>query len=156
MVQEVTKEMSQEAEQYHTVVQQKEMIVRRMKERGCRITKQRMILLDVILGSECSCCKEIYYKASKLDSRIGSATVYRMINTLEEIGAISRKNMYKVSCSMDCAADCGHACTIELEDGSKLQFSEQKMSQIIQSGLAACGYAVERKGFYEGGCMSPR
>ena len=54
MVQEVTKDMSQEAEQYHTVVQQKEMIVRRMKERGCRITKQRMILLDVILGSECS------------------------------------------------------------------------------------------------------
>lgn len=60
--------------------------------------------------------------------------------------------MYKVSCSMDCAADCGHACTIELEDGSKLQFSEQKMSQIIQSGLAACGYAVEHsvKGFTKG------
>ena len=102
MVQEVTKEMSQEAEQYHTVVQQKEMIVRRMKERGCRIIKQRMILLDVILGSECSCCKEIYFKASSLDPKIGTATVYRMINTLEELGAISRKNMYRICSFPDC------------------------------------------------------
>lgn len=131
---------------------QKENIIQKLKERGCRITKQRLMLLDIILEEDCSCCKEIYYKASRLDDRIGTATVYRMVNTLEEIGAISRKNMYKVSCSMDCAADCGHACTIELEDGSKLQFSEQKMSQIIQSGLAACGYAVEHsvKGFTKG------
>ena len=130
----------------------KGFIISELKKNGCRITSQRKLLIDVILQDECSCCKEIYYKASKLDQKIGSATVYRMINTLEEIGAISRKNMYKVSCSMDCAADCGHACTIELEDGSKLQFSEQKMSQIIQSGLAACGYAVEHsvKGFTKG------
>ena len=127
---------------------QKDLIIQKLREQGCRITKQRLMILDIILQEDCSCCKEIYYKASKL----GSATVYRMINTLEEIGAISRKNMYKVSCSMDCAADCGHACTIELEDGSKLQFSEQKMSQIIQSGLVACGYAVEHsvKGFTKG------
>ena len=131
---------------------QKDLIIQKLREQGCRITKQRLMILDIILQEECSCCKEIYYKASKLDSRIGSATVYRMINTLEEIGAISRKNMYKVSCSMDCAADCGHACTIELEDGSKLLFSVLKMSQSIQSGLAACGYAVEHsvKGFTKG------
>ena len=131
---------------------QKDLIIQKLREQGCRITKQRLMILDIILQEGCSCCKEIYYKASKLDHKIGSATVYRMINTLEEIGAISRKNMYKVSCSMDCAADCGHACTIELEDGSKLQFSEQKMSQIIQSGLVACGYAVEHsvKGFNKG------
>ena len=29
----------------------------------------------------------------------GVATVYRMVNLLEEIGAISRKNMYKVAYS---------------------------------------------------------
>ena len=76
---------------------QKDMILQMLKKRGCRITKQRMMLLDIILEEDCSCCKEIYYKASKLDPKIGTATVYRMINTLEEIGAISRKNMYKVS-----------------------------------------------------------
>ena len=75
---------------------QKEAILNRLRQRGCRITKQRMLLLDIILEEECSSCKEIYYKASKIDSSIGSATVYRMINMLEEIGAINRRNMYKV------------------------------------------------------------
>ena len=78
-------------------LEQKQIIINRLKEDGCRITKQRLMLLDIILEDECSSCKEIYYRATKKDPTIGTATVYRMINTLEEIGAISRKNMYKVS-----------------------------------------------------------
>ena len=45
---------------------QKEAILNRLRQRGCRITKQRMLLLDIILEEECSSCKEIYYKASKI------------------------------------------------------------------------------------------
>ena len=60
---------------------------------------QRMLILDIILEGDFSCCKEIYYRAMEQDSKIGTATVYRMINTLEEIGVISRKNMYKVAVS---------------------------------------------------------
>lgn len=74
----------------------KEEILRQLREHGCRITKQRKILLDIILEEECSCCKEIYYKAVKKDKNIGTATVYRMINTLEEIGVINRRNMYRI------------------------------------------------------------
>lgn len=80
-------------------LKKKEVIVDKLKDSGCRITKQRLILLDVILEGNCSSCKEIYYRASKIDNSIGTATVYRMINTLEEIGAIDRKNMYKVQVS---------------------------------------------------------
>jgi Fur family ferric uptake transcriptional regulator len=87
------KEAAMSAEQ----LEQKQIIINRLKEDGCRITKQRLMLLDIILEDECSSCKEIYYRATKKDPTIGTATVYRMINTLEEIGAISRKNMYKVS-----------------------------------------------------------
>ena len=80
-------------------IEQKEVIVGKLKDSGCRITKQRLILLDVILEGECGSCKEIYYRASKIDHSIGTATVYRMINTIEEIGAIDRKNMYRVQVS---------------------------------------------------------
>ena len=78
-------------------LEQKQIIINRLKEDGCRITKQRLMLLDIILEDECCSCKEIYYRATKKDPAIGTANVYRMINTLEEIGAISRKNMYKIS-----------------------------------------------------------
>ena len=79
----------------------REMVLQKLKEQGCRITKQRRILLDIILEENCSCCKEIYYKASRIDSSIGAATVYRMVNLLEEAGAISRRNMYRVACEME-------------------------------------------------------
>ena len=46
---------------------QKENIIQKLKERGCRITKQRLMLLDIILEENCSCCKEIYYRASRID-----------------------------------------------------------------------------------------
>ena len=81
------KELSSEG-CYQRTQMQKEIIIKRLRENGCRITKQRKMLLDIILKEDCSCCKEIYYKALKEDEKIGSATVYRMINTLEEIGEI--------------------------------------------------------------------
>ena len=87
----------------------KEIIIDRLREHGCRITKQRRILLDIILEEDCSCCKEIYYKASKRDKNIGAATVYRMVNTLEEIGVINRKNMYRIDDASKPVSGCGLA-----------------------------------------------
>lgn len=74
---------------------EKEKIIKNLKENGCRITKQRKMILDIILGSKCSSCKEIYVQASKLDQRIGMATVYRLVKELEKIGVLSREIVYK-------------------------------------------------------------
>ena len=136
---------------YQRTRMQKDVVIQELKKRGCRITKQRRMLLEVILENECSCCKEIYYKASKIDSSIGSATVYRMINMLEEIGAINRRNMYKVSCE-ECeeamdelpGGTSRSACTIEFDDNSSIVLSQKAWNQIIQAGLSVCGYKKEQ------------
>ena len=78
----------------------KERIIEQLKRSGCRVTKQRLMLIDVILEGKCNCCKEIYYKAAKRDPSIGMATVYRMVKTLEEAGLIQRKNMYRIDYGM--------------------------------------------------------
>lgn len=132
--------MSDNSSGYQRTKMQKEMIIQKLKERGCRITRQRLMLLDIILEEDCSCCKEIYYKASSMDENIGTATVYRMINTLEEIGALNRRNMYKIACEDPNASE--NACTIEFEDHTTLELSAKKWNQIIQSGLRACGYTT--------------
>ena len=74
------KEKRHETERYQRTQMQKELVIKQLKERGCRITKQRLLLLDIILEQDCSCCKEIYYRAVEKDEGIGTATVYRMIN----------------------------------------------------------------------------
>ena len=71
-------------------------MIRALKGHGCRITKQRKIILSVILEKECACSKDIYYEAIKQDPEIGMATVYRLLSTLEEIGAINRCLMYHI------------------------------------------------------------
>lgn len=114
------------SEDYRVSNMKKDIIVQRLKDRGCRITKQRLMLLDIILEEDCSCCKEIYYKASKKNKNIGFATVYRLINMLEEIGAISRKNFYKVSCGEE-----NNICTIEFEDNSVIELSDNNWMTII-------------------------
>lgn len=122
---------------------QKEMVIQKLREQGCRITKQRKILLDVILKEECTSCKEIYYAAVSVDPAIGTATVYRMVNLLEEIGAISRKNMYKISCYKTCEKE--KACIIELDDDTVCQLSAGNWYKVISEGLKACGYVEEQK-----------
>lgn len=121
----------------------KDQIIEKLKENGCRITKQRLMLIDIILENDCSSCKEIFYKASRADHRIGVATVYRMINALEEIGAISRKNMYKVECSDNCGAQGG--CEIILDDNTICRLSPGNWNKVVREGMRRCGYLKNQK-----------
>lgn len=141
---------------------QKEWIIEKLRDQGCRITKQRLLLIDIILENECSSCKDIYYKALKQDSKIGPATVYRMINTLEEIGAINRKNMYKIeddtlkddsiftnidmksldSTEEETINSSNQMITIQLMDQTTVHLSKGKWIQVIMEGLRVCGYPI--------------
>ena len=72
-------------------------MIQELKNRGKRITKQRKIMVEVNASKKAGDFKEIYYEISKKDPTIGQATVYRMLLTLEEIGAIQRVQGYVVN-----------------------------------------------------------
>lgn len=82
----------------------KSFIIEELKRNGCRITNQRLILIDILLKDDCGSCKEIYYRAAKQDPTIGMATVYRLIKTLEEAGLMQRKNLYQIECERTASA----------------------------------------------------
>ena len=141
--------------------EQRQQILQQLREAGCRITKQRMIILDIILNGEPSCVKEIYREAIKQDKNIGTATVYRMVNTLEEIGVLNRKNMYQVDCTAceqhckdeDCDSNCpGGSClacetnvVVTLDDDSKIVLNRADLQDILQEGLKAKGRISDQK-----------
>lgn len=66
-----------------------------------------------------------------------------MVNLLEEIGAISRKNMYRVSCGMNCGRE--NACVIELDDQSICRLSSGEWYKVISEGLRCLGYVEGQK-----------
>ena len=121
---------------YHKNLQ-KEEILNRLQKKGCRITKQREALIDVILESECTCCKEIYYFASKKLPNIGMATIYRMIGVLEEIGAIKKENPYRISHTGEAEVQ---TCIVKLENNIIVELSDEKLRGVIERGLESCGY----------------
>ena len=125
---------------YQYTQMQKDRIVSKFKAKGGRMTRQRELVLDIILEGDCSCCKEIYYRAMQKDPEIGVATVYRMVNKLEEMGVISRKNMYKIENQTKRHPQQG-SCMFELEDNSVCKLTSKKWKKVMEAGLEACGYA---------------
>ena len=128
---------------YRHTQMQKDLIIEKLKERGLRITRQRRILLDIILEGECSCCKEIYYKAVHEDPSIGIATVYRMVKTLEEIGAIDRKNLYRISCGENCEFQ--DSCVLVLKNKEKVTLSMEDFREAVNEVLRRKGYREDEK-----------
>ncbi len=125
-------------------IQGKEYIIAQLKKRGLRITSQRKLIIDIILKNECSCCKEIYYEAMKSDNSIGIATVYRMVKTLEEIGAIDRRNMYRIAYGKNCEKE--DACIVTLiEEEGIIKLSGCEWAKVVEAGLKATGYLKNQK-----------
>lgn len=133
-----------ESWQFMPVEMQKNVVVERLRENGCRVTRQREILIDIILQGECTSCKEIYILASREDPGIGLATVYRMVRALEEIGAIRRKNAYRIYNQEQEYMEV-ETCLIQLENGEGLELKAHALKQIVEKGMRVCGHPVNQK-----------
>lgn len=124
--------------QYQSEDIKKDVVIRSLKENGFRITRQREVLIDIILGEPCACCKEIYILASKKEPGIGTATVYRTIDALERIGALKRKNTYEL-CDQDHRMKKRYL--LELEEGQAIELDYQSLKKVLETGLKHCGYS---------------
>lgn len=129
------------SDQYLTGSMDKSTIIELLRKEGFRVTRQRAILIDIILAEECTCCKEIYYIASKQIHGIGVATIYRTISALEKIGALKRKGAYQLCCRNKEVCE---RFLIELEDASVVVLDPVSLQEVIEKGLKQCGYSTGR------------
>ena len=124
-----------EQQKYERTQMQRELVIQKLKEQGCRITKQRMTLLDIILNDNCSSCKEIYYQAIQRDPGIGMATVYRMVNTLTDIGVLKVATLKPQT-----ALGSGSGCQILLKNQNKIVLNQTEWTEVLQNVLRRKGY----------------
>lgn len=124
-------------QQYRTQNMDKAAILKLLKKKGCRITRQRELLLDIILQGNCTSCKEVYFIASKKDGSIGLATIYRLVNLLEEIGTLRWRSEYQI-----CEPECQKLenCYVELEDASRIELHSERLKEVLERGMETCGY----------------
>lgn len=134
-------ENSVKNEQYQRVCQEKEEILRLLRKCGFRVTKQRGLILDIVLEHECSSCKEIYYQAIQEDPGIGMATVYRMVNTLTDIGVLK---VAALKPQVD-APEAGNGCRILLKNQNEIVLDHAEWMEILQNVLHRKGYDVSEE-----------
>lgn len=121
---------------------EKQKILELFRQRGMRITKQRMLILDVILENECSSCKEIYYRVSKKDKNIGVATVYRMVNSLNELRLFQISTSYSIA---EMEKSKYQVCKIILKDHSVVELKKEEWQEALKYFLIQKGYSKELK-----------
>ncbi len=117
-------------------------IRKKLRDRGCRITRQRETILGIVLSGECTSCKEIYQDAVKIDPSIGFATVYRMVNLLEDMGLISSRNRFLVAGEKKMQE--GGTCTLLLSDNTTRTLQWDTWTKVISEGLRAEGIASDQ------------
>lgn len=126
---------NRDTEQYHRVSREKEEILYLLRKRGFRVTKQRELILDIVFEHECASCKEIYYQAIQRDPGIGMATVYRMVNTLTDIGVLKVATLKPQT-----ALGSRSGCQILLKNQNKIVLNQTEWTEVLQNVLRRKGY----------------
>lgn len=126
-----------------SVQDRKKYLLKKMKDRGMRITEQRRLLLDILLEDNCTSCKEIYYKALKKNPEIGMATIYRMLDLLEELGVVEKKNRCQLLNGQHFENQM--TCKVVSEEGTDCELSGQSFLEVLESGLNEKGYIKGEK-----------
>lgn len=81
----------QNEDEYYEVGSLTEETLRKLEESGLRMTVQRRHIIDILTRSDCTSPKEVWYEAREFVPDLGIATVYRLINRLEQIGVLSKQ-----------------------------------------------------------------
>lgn len=74
----------------YTVGNLTEETMRKLEASGLRMTVQRRHIIEILTNSRCTSPKELWYEAKQYVPDLGIATVYRLINRLEQIGVLSK------------------------------------------------------------------
>lgn len=109
--------------------------IRKLEQSGLRMTIQRRHIIEILTSSKCTSPKELWYEAKEYVPDLGIATVYRLINRLEQIGVISKARnlgMQNVEPKLG---------TLKDKTGNiiKNEGSTQELAALIKQGLMTSG-----------------
>jgi len=120
-------------EKFNVNSQLTDATLRKLEAGGLRMTVQRRHIIEILTSSQCTSPKELWYEAKQYVPDLGIATVYRLINRLEQIGVISKTRnlgMQNVEPVLGSVTDAG---------GRKLNISSLKLTDIVKQGMIAKG-----------------
>ena len=119
---------------YRQVGDLTEDTMRKLEQSGLRMTVQRRHIIDIRTKSQCTSPKELWFEAKQFVPDLGIATVYRLINRLEQIGVLAKARSLGIN---RVRPQLGN---ITAPSGEKLRVSNRlELNDLIRMGLISAG-----------------
>lgn len=112
-------------------------------DRGMRMTEQRRIIARVLSeATDHPDVEEVYRRATKVDSRISIATVYRTVRLFEEAGILERHDFRDGRSRYEPVSDEHHDHLIDVESGQVHEFQNEEIERLQREVARQLGFKL--------------
>ena len=120
-----------------------ETIEQKCIAKGVKLTEQRKIIAKIMSESEDHPdVDELYSRASKIDSRISIATVYRTVKLFDEAGILDKLEFGDGRARYEDAERDHHDHLIDINSGSVIEFVDSDIEKLQEKIANKLGYKL--------------
>tara|TARA_A100001037_G_scaffold304817_1_gene342892 strand:+ start:376 stop:792 length:417 start_codon:yes stop_codon:yes gene_type:complete len=118
-------------------------IERLCEEKGLKMTEQRRVIARVLSWAEDHPnVDEVFLRASKIDSHISLATVYRTVRLFEESGILTRLDFGDGKARYEDSSVDHHDHLIDVETGEIIEFQNDEIERLQREVARQLGYEL--------------
>ena len=118
-----------------------ETIEQKCIAKGVKLTDQRKIIAKVMSESQDHPdVDELYNRASKIDSKISIATVYRTVKLFEEAGILAKHDFKGGKARYEELSESHHDHLIDIKTGEIIEFVDEEIEKLQKKVAEKYGY----------------
>ena len=120
-----------------------ETIEQKCIAKGFKLTDQRKIIAKIMSDSQDHPdVDELYKRASKLDSKISIATVYRTVKLFEEAGIVAKHDFKGGKARYEELNEGHHDHLIDIKTGEIIEFVDEEIEKLQEKVAEKYGYKL--------------
>jgi Fur family ferric uptake transcriptional regulator len=120
-----------------------ETIEQKCIAKGVKLTDQRRIIAKIMSDSQDHPdVDELYKRASKIDSKISIATVYRTVKLFEEAGIVAKHDFKGGKARYEELNEGHHDHLIDIKTGEIIEFVDEEIEKLQQKVADKYGYKL--------------
>ena len=120
-----------------------ETIEQKCLAKGVKLTEQRKIIAKIMSDSQDHPdVDELYKRASRIDSKISIATVYRTVKLFEEAGIVAKHDFKGGKARYEELNEGHHDHLIDIKTGEIIEFVDDEIEKLQQKVAEKYGYKL--------------
>ena len=120
-----------------------ETIEQKCLAKGVKLTEQRKTIAKIMSDSQDHPdVDELYRRASKIDSKISIATVYRTVKLFEEAGIVAKHDFKGGKARYEELNESHHDHLIDIKTGEIIEFVDDEIEKLQQKVAEKYGYKL--------------